>query len=221
MKKMNAKIIIPLVALISLSSCSRILMSLAGMKPPQEETPESVNAYAKKIGLNENNIWILKDSISFVRFMSDTSFSELKGSDMYIFNNKGEYMPYQDPKYTCPAPSFVIANNMCNYSPYNIIKHIKLQEFLPYFKSLSGDQFAVNDISNYDYVVVMNWFIYSGCKNNIDHVVDIQNRLLKNNNCKVKFITPNLDFQKSWGYGKPKISINSRKAKSQKKSKKK
>lgn len=188
---MKRKILLLLVSiyLLTTSGCTKAYLYYYGVRKPKEETKESLTKFANEIGLDPQLIWTFNDTTSFLHHLkpgSDSVFYYINGSDMKVFNSNGEYMPYQDPALTCPAPSYVITKNMCNFSPYRIHKHILLQNYLKHFSSMSGDNFSEKDIKNYDYIVVFNWQKYMGKKFNKEHLVELQNNLKTNTGCKIK-----------------------------------
>lgn len=189
------KIILSIVALLTLVSCQRILLYTAGVRNPKEENRESIMKYIVENGLDTNDVYRAKDTTAFVE-LNKISSSQ---SGYVFFNSEKVYLKYKDSSSACSAPVILFVENLCTKHPDNTSSKYTLSGIYNRIVPICVSK-DTNEL--FDYYVFIFWYKYLGKNKFKSDVLDIV-KSLKEKHCRVKLHLINLDLQPGWSKSIP------------------
>ncbi|WP_191858636.1 hypothetical protein [Hanstruepera ponticola] len=164
-----------------------------GIKDPAVENEDSIKKYLDKIELSTDNVYAYNYNSFLKKMLAKTNSIP----DVYIFNNKGEYIPYGD-EYACNASAFDFIEQLNKKETYKTSDTYKLEDMLDGMMHLDGTNATIDMSKNHDFYIFLSWAIYSG-RLNKDHVKIWEDQAHNNKNADIKLIKLNFDIQESWG----------------------
>ena len=198
-----------LLSLLVFSSCGFLIKKIGGVKNPKIESFQSVNRYAKSLGIDSAQVVFVKDSAS-----NNEIYKAFNGvnPDVLFFNKENNIVAYKDDVKTCNATvdSTILGVCSINSRSYPTKRKITYNEMV---KLLTDPNKAFSSFKkdDYDYVIFVNFTKYFHGTNKT-HVA-IWNKEFKQAedvlHCKVKMIFINQDYLDIWQLksSPPKIKV--------------
>ena len=174
--------------------CKQIVIWKYGIRSPRNETPESIIAFAKKQGQSPENIYMFRDSVSYLKFMKDSIYKRSCFSAI-VFNEKGFLVNYKDSA-GCQWSAAGYIAKLKKDTIYRTDESHLISSVIPSLIPVTGSASPDLHAQGFDYTVVFTWAKYIGKLN--DRLFCI-NEIAKNNPyARLRVISLNVDMQKSW-----------------------
>jgi hypothetical protein len=189
---MKIQYICSLFLLISLSSCSKIISNLYGIREPKIEKDITIFRYLKSKSMEESNIYKCKGKEEYKNVFNyfNNNFPEA-----LIFDKNGNQLLYKLDKQDCNAGLFNVIPNLEKNNNLKFGK-LKINDFkskiTPFNKS---SKLFLNEKT--DYYLFINWAVFIG-NLNVDHVKKWEKLAISNIKCKITVIKINMDLQEGW-----------------------
>ena len=172
-----------------LTSCTAIILKLAGAKKPDVEKIASIEEKYKQMGFSLNDYFIMKEDSMLNQFFRYPN-------EVRLFDKTG-IMIAEDSlagKKECSGNivNFIKVVPPLTYAHRDSSQSIKAcLESIRHINNLSSPAF---DNSEYDYLVIVYWNLFSGKVRNEDYIKSIQNAITKNQYSKIQLIPVNCDM---------------------------
>jgi hypothetical protein len=175
--------------LFFLSSCNFIYRVVLGVKKPKPETKESVLKYSKKIGLEDNDIFVLNS----LKSMSDVS-KKTGIPAVRIYNSNKELLGViSKDTNSCSGRAEDIIAQLNKETFYPVIDTLTLDAELKMFNLISEE----TNKNDYDFYVTIYYAKWAGKLNK--KIAEWEFAAFNNSNAKIKVIKLNTDLQEDWG----------------------
>lgn len=187
---MKTRICLLALGLIFLFSCQRIILRLAGVRVPQEETIVSLKKFMIEQKCDTFDLYVPKDTSAFIK-LNRISSSQ---SGYLFFNENKRMLLYKDTGQACSAPVILFAKNICNSNKQLYYKDLRLNMITDLIVPISE---ASQHEVGYDRYAVIFWYKYLGKRkfeSDVKSIVDD----LRRSACRVKIFLIDLDLQPGW-----------------------
>jgi len=179
-----------------LSGCSMIIGKVFyGVQKPKVETETSLLSYLQKKKLSTDHVFC----VPIEAFKETFSLGKGQIPEVFIFNKKGEYIPYGD-EWACNANAFDFIANLNDTTNYTTSDLIHRDSLFANFRNLDSTKLSsetLATIKERNFVVVTFWAKYIG-KLNKTKIREWEKQAKENTNTKITFVKLNLDIQEWW-----------------------
>lgn len=156
------------------------------------KTEKQIEKYELRKGLQTDNNYSLRDSLTFQKYFS--LLSDEKLGKIEVYDNKGRMLPPYDTT-GCPAPFYRYINGICT-TPQEVFEDSLLQNKMLDFVPFSSNKAEV-DPSKYDYTIVIYWARFYGTVNK-SNAREFERLLSQQKDCKIQYIKVSLDPRDFW-----------------------
>lgn len=198
---MVKKLLLGLALILTLSSCKQIILWKYGITRPKEETPESLLVFLAKMNQPADEIYIFKDSVSYLRCMDDSIFHKNILNSMF-FTKDGILDKFKDSS-LCQWSGGYYIKSLRNDTIYHINKSYRYQDILSEFRPLKDQQRPLNADSVYDFIALVTWGKFAGKLNERQFITD--DFAASNYHSRIRVIFLDCDVMKSWNLNKNKF----------------
>ncbi|MCX6235086.1 MAG: hypothetical protein NT175_10265 [Bacteroidetes bacterium] len=183
------------IALISVfASCTKIYLVINGMHKPRIENKTTIKNFLDKKEMRQDNVYVICDTTHYFALIKCEQFPGIP--EMWYFNKDGYFMQLRDPE-KCNAENTGIINSLSDIHNYEVDSLFTFGQFLPYLKTLDGQDVGQNINETPDIYAVIFWSLYTGHLNL--KVKDWEDELYNTlSSLKIKVLKVNLDLQESW-----------------------
>jgi hypothetical protein len=189
--------IIIIAIVISTSSCKQFIMLRYGIKKPKIETPESILAYSEKFGLDPNNVYVFKDTISYFQILRDSVFK--KNALSTIFFNRSGYLIFDKKNNSCQWSGGAFLNHYVKDSVYSIDTTHQINSLFQKIIPLKSEE-KHQGTEDYDLTVVSIWAKFIGKYN--ERLFCVSEVAQTRQDLNIRFVFLNVDMLKEWNLKK-------------------
>ncbi|MEI7980202.1 MAG: hypothetical protein WCI71_01025 [Bacteroidota bacterium] len=189
--------------LFVITSCRSVVGLKYGMKPPGEESPESLISFLKKNSFPANHQFLFKDSTGYYEALRNPQFRKNFLSHM-IFDREGGLLYRDTIKCQWAGADFI--RSLDRDSSYMKTEGLVLSQVFSRIKPIELHSGSDDQEINPDFTMVITWAKFLGKYNY--RLFDLTAAVAENKGAIIRLIYLNIDMQKSWNIPeKHKISI--------------
>jgi len=175
------------------SSCGQIISTIYGIHKPRIESQENLIKYLKKKGLNQDNIYFLKDTAAFY----DHHRAHRGVPKVYVYNR--DYLQIDIiKKDTCSKQSYDFIDSLSTAIIYPVDSNKTLKQVLENFVTPEGQVTTIGMLQKSDFYAVIYWAKYAGRFNKRDMDYWDETLLAKRDSMKIEILKVNCDPLESW-----------------------
>ena len=174
------------------SGCQMVQHVFFGTRNAVVKSESQIEKYEKRKGLQTDNNFSLKDSLTFQKYF--TLLSNEKLGKLEVYDKNGKMLPPYDTT-GCPAPFYRYINGICT-TPQEVLEDSLLQNKMLDFVPFSSNKAEV-DPSKYDYTIVIYWARFYGTVNK-SNAREFERLLSQQKDCKIQYIKVSLDPRDFW-----------------------
>lgn len=180
--------------LILFTSCKLGIKIYYGIKKPKIENEKSIVNFAKKKGLDTDNIYCFSKN-DWIWSVEDAKFAK-NIPDIVVFDKTGKMIKYKEES-QCNAKAFNFILSLKKDSSFEYDTLLVFQDISLKLNSLKGSNANIEQNETTDYYIFIFWTVYTG-RLNKDHVREWEKDAKNNSNCRINVIKVNMDRQEWW-----------------------
>ena len=198
---MKRNLLFSLLLLLFMNSCKQIMLWNYGITRPKAETPESLLIFLAKLNQPADEMYIFKDSASYLRCMEDSIFHKNILNSMF-FTKDGMLDQFKDSS-ICQWSAGYYIKSLKNDTTYHVDRRYRYQDILSNFHSLRDQQRSLNADSVYDFIAFVTWGKFAGKLNERQFIAD--DFASANWHARIRVVFLNCDAMKSWKLDKNRL----------------
>lgn len=188
---------------VFLSSCKQIIFWKYGIHRPQAETTESLQDFLLKMNQPAEDVYIFKDSASYLQCMNDPLFHHNILNSMF-FTREGILDQFKD-SVLCQWSAGYYIKTLRSDTEYHINKNYRYQDILFNFRPFKDQKKSLKTDSIFDFIALVTWGKFAGKLNERQFIAD--DFAAANYHARIRVVYLNCDALKSWNLDKKKILV--------------
>lgn len=176
-----------------LQSCRPVQSVFLGIRDPKVKTEKQLLKYATRKGLQTDNNFSLRDSLTFEKYFY--TITSGKSSMAVVYDREGK-MLYRYDTTGCPGPYLQYLQSICTNKQETQADSLftdRMNDLVPF----SATTNKVINTGDYDYTIVLYWARFLGMMNK-KHARNYEQILQQNHGCKIQYIKVSLDPRDFW-----------------------
>ncbi|MEP7264301.1 MAG: hypothetical protein ABI772_07385 [Bacteroidota bacterium] len=191
------KLILLCITAITLTSCKKTLLIVAGVRQPRIESDKSITRFLEKAGVSSNDVYHVDSSSSYTFWQDSTIVGRMP--DLLIFNGKGELLRRLGKDECTGVYTDQLAIMDLPGAPVAIINTQSLASVLENYRRLDGMKTTIQDFGPDSFVACISYTDALGSVAR-DNIKGWTASLKKNKSAdKIKILYMNMDMHTSWG----------------------
>lgn len=178
----------------SFFGCKPILLKFYGYHQPRIENKESINDFAKKKGLAQDNIYCFDENDWYWAIKETKIAKDIP--EILVFDKSGKQIKYREDN-QCNAKAFSFISLLSTENKYDYDSLLTFNDLLVKLKDLNGNKVNIQTNDSINFHVFIFWTLWTG-RLNKDHVKVWENDAKNNINCKISVYKVNMDLQQWW-----------------------
>jgi hypothetical protein len=177
--------------------CTKIFMSIYGVKKPQVESDSSLCKFLGDIRTNSDHLFVCKDSISYNYFLR----LKIGVPEAEFYDNTGHFINYKDTLNTnCNAGVDLFFDSIINTKVSSLNRDFIGNKLKYIVDSKSHNSISFDSLFKADYYVIIYFTKWSGKRINREHIRYWINKIDETNKTDVKmtYILLSVDYMDFW-----------------------
>ena len=193
---MKHKLLAIFLVCLSLTGCSRVLMTVYGMKNPKPRDEAYLVRFLQKQGIETSHLY----AYSFRKWGKTLSDgNNLRMPNILIFDKQGRYIPYSpDGAWICNSSAAPFIAQLADTASYHIDSSLTADAFLSDLHSLNGQQATYTLSEGTDYLVVVIWASFAGGRLARNNIPEWERQARENPHANIELIKLSFDPQAWW-----------------------